>query len=316
MDSASATRTGGGEKFLSFISNELIPHIDSLYRTAPYRIFMGHSLGGLTVINAFLHHTAMFNAYVATDPSMSWDNKKLLLQAKDALKENKFTGRSLFLAIADNIPPGQDTVTLWSDTSGLFNRHMQSIFTLRNTILTAYPRSIPPAFVPFTGQPPIPEKAADYMGAQPFRFSWKYYPDCDHGTLPLPAEYDAFRFVFNYYSLNFPFPEFFQPAWTQDTLLATHYKVISRHMGYKIPPPETVVNNIGYQLMNSRQFDRAAYFFYLNIENYPESFNVYDSMGDLMAARGDKDTAIKCFEKVLTLRENPETRQKLENLRR
>src|SRR5262249_31308498 len=37
-DSASLSRTGGGEKFLTFIGNELIPHIDSLYRTAPYKI--------------------------------------------------------------------------------------------------------------------------------------------------------------------------------------------------------------------------------------------------------------------------------------
>jgi len=103
MDSASASRTGGGEKFLSFISGELMPHIDSLYRTAPYRIFMGHSLGGFTVINAFLKHTSMFNAYIATDPSMSWDDKKLLRQTKDILKENKFTDKSLFLAIANNM---------------------------------------------------------------------------------------------------------------------------------------------------------------------------------------------------------------------
>src|SRR5882724_6728915 len=61
MDSSSLSHTGVGDKFLSFIAGELMPHIDSLYRTAPYKIFMGHSLGGLTVINAFLKHTSMFN---------------------------------------------------------------------------------------------------------------------------------------------------------------------------------------------------------------------------------------------------------------
>jgi tetratricopeptide (TPR) repeat protein len=275
---------------------------------------MGHSLGGLTVVNAFLHHTSMFNAYIATDPSMSWDDQKLLRQAKDILNENKFAGRSLFLAIANNTPPGLDTLMIRSDSNNEFSRHMSSIFSLRNTVLAAYPQP-PYPFKPFSGQPPVPEKLPP-AGPVPFRFSWKYYPDCDHGSLPLPAEYDALRFTFNYYSLYFPFPELFQPTWTQDSLLATHYKVISRYMGYKVLPPETLVNNIGYNLMGSRQFDRAAYYFQLNMDNYPNSYNVYDSMGDLLAAQQQKDSAIKCYQKALTLREETGTRKKMEELSR
>ena len=68
--------------------------------------------------------------------------------------------------------------------------------------------------------------------------------------------------------------------------------------------------------MGSRQFDRAAYYFQLNIENYPNSFNVYDSMGDLLAARNEKDTAVKCYQQALLLRENADTRKKMEKLSR
>ncbi len=62
--------SGGGEKFTVFIQHELIPHIDSLYPAAPYRMFIGHSLGGLLVMNTFVNHRELFNAYVAIDPSM------------------------------------------------------------------------------------------------------------------------------------------------------------------------------------------------------------------------------------------------------
>ncbi|MDP9048102.1 MAG: esterase family protein, partial [Bacteroidota bacterium] len=41
--------SGGGESFIKFIEQELAPYVDSKYPTAPYRIFSGHSLGGLTV---------------------------------------------------------------------------------------------------------------------------------------------------------------------------------------------------------------------------------------------------------------------------
>src|ERR1700709_283546 len=48
--------SGGGERFLSFMDKELIPYIESNYLTAPYKLFMGHSLGGLMVVQAIVHH--------------------------------------------------------------------------------------------------------------------------------------------------------------------------------------------------------------------------------------------------------------------
>ena len=44
--------TGGMPNFLTFIKTELIPRIERDYRTAPYRVFVGHSLGGITAIDA------------------------------------------------------------------------------------------------------------------------------------------------------------------------------------------------------------------------------------------------------------------------
>ena len=84
-DSTGVGSSGGGEIFMSFIEKELIPYIDSLYPTAPYKVFIGHSLGGLTVINALLHHTRLFNSYIAIDPSMWWQNQLLLKQSGNIL---------------------------------------------------------------------------------------------------------------------------------------------------------------------------------------------------------------------------------------
>ena len=95
--------SGGGEKFISFIERELMPHVDSLYPTAPYRMLIGHSLGGLTVMNTLIHHTNLFKSYVAIDPAMSWDNQKLLKETKKALANNTYSGISLFLGIANTM---------------------------------------------------------------------------------------------------------------------------------------------------------------------------------------------------------------------
>jgi tetratricopeptide (TPR) repeat protein len=168
---------------------------------------------------------------------------------------------------------------------------MQSMFHLRNALSAT--------------------SAANHLG-----FRWKYYPEYGHQTVPLPAEYDGLRYLFDFYSLEFPFETFFQPTYKADTLLAAHYARISRRMGYTVSPPEEFVNSIAYNLLGSHQLDRAAYYFDLNIHNYPNSFNVYDSMGDLYLARNDKDRAAGMFKKSLSLHENPETRKKLDELQK
>jgi predicted alpha/beta superfamily hydrolase len=54
--------SGGGERFLRFLKEELAPYIDTRYRTRPYRILIGHSLGGLMAVYAFLREPTLFQA--------------------------------------------------------------------------------------------------------------------------------------------------------------------------------------------------------------------------------------------------------------
>ena len=51
--------------------------------------------------------------------------------------------------------------------------------------------------------------------------------------------------------------------------------------------------------------------FKLNIATYPETANCYDGLGDLYLAKGDKAKAIESFEKTLSLKAIPETKEKL-----
>ena len=52
----------------------------------------------------------------------------------------------------------------------------------------------------------------------------------------------------------------------------------------------------------------------LNIKNYPESANVYDSMGDFYLDQADTLQAIGQFRKALELGDSPFTREKLTRL--
>jgi len=74
--------------------------IDSQSRTSGPRILIGHSFGGLTAVNIFLKHTVLFSDYLAIDPSLWWDDAKLLKEAKDISLELEVEGIGLFIARA------------------------------------------------------------------------------------------------------------------------------------------------------------------------------------------------------------------------
>jgi predicted alpha/beta superfamily hydrolase len=68
---------GGGPKFLSFIKNELIPFINSKFRVTDDRALAGSSYGGLFTLYALYNEPGLFNRYIATSPSLTYDNSVL-----------------------------------------------------------------------------------------------------------------------------------------------------------------------------------------------------------------------------------------------
>lgn len=287
MDSNAMVRSGGAEKFTGFIEKELMPYIDSTYPTQPYKMLIGHSFGGLYVMNTLLNHPRLFNAYVAIDPSMWWEREKYLSKVTEGLSKTNLKGISLFLGIANTMSEGMDTLTVQSDTAAS-NRHIRSILKMNN-FLSGNNQSM-------------------------LKFKSKYYSDDDHGSIPLIAEYDAFHFIFSYYPLKLNLDENLNMDKRVIAKIQKHYKSISDEFGYKVIIPEPLANNMGYRALRPGNYDISEYFFRLNIINYPGSANAFDSYGDYFAATGNKAKAIENYTKSLQLKEVGETRIKLLNL--
>ncbi|GAB4024302.1 alpha/beta hydrolase-fold protein [Spirosoma gilvum] len=282
-----AKPSGGGNNFLSFIEKELVPHIDSLYPTQPYRMLIGHSFGGLAVMNALINRPNLFNSYICIDPSMWYDHMTFLKTTNKALSTQKFTGKTLYLGIANTMNEGMTLAKLPKDTAAA-NQHIRSIFALDKHIKAN------------------PQNGLNYRS--------KYYPDDTHSSAPLITEYDGLRFIFESYNLKLNQKDFTDTTTALADKYAAHYARVSKQMGYTISPSEGQINAQGYNALNSKQYRKAESLFKLNIANYPNSFNVYDSYGDYFMARKDPKNAIVQFQKALSLKENPESRQKLEAL--
>jgi predicted alpha/beta superfamily hydrolase len=286
VNAGDAGLSGGGENFISFMEKELIPYIDSKYPTANSRIISGHSLGGLAVINAFFGHTSLFNAYIALDPSLWWDQQKWVKKYEGEISKHDFKNKSLFVGIANNIPPGMDTISILKDTV-IIAPVTQAVLPFVHVL-----RDIKPAGL---------------------RWSSKFYPTETHGTVELISEYDALRYLFNFYP--FRTSQFSgHPELNEDSVLAAHYKMVSERMGYTVLPTENTVNELAYSCMGNQKMAEAYKLFKRNIDYYPKSANAYDSLGDYYVAAGDKQKAIEAFTKSLSLQEVQDTRQKLNEL--
>lgn len=154
--------SGGGNNFLQFMNSELIPYVDAHYKTEAFRIFAGHSFGGITTINCLLTQPDMFSAYIAVSPSFWWDKEYLLNLAGKKLKTNRIINKMIFYSDANE--GGSDKSTFHTNLL-----RFDSLIT-KNKI---------------TG--------LDYK--------YVYYPDDIHMTEPIKAYYDALRFIYRQWDL-------------------------------------------------------------------------------------------------------------------
>ncbi|MDJ1482768.1 alpha/beta hydrolase-fold protein [Cytophagaceae bacterium YF14B1] len=149
--------SGGNEAFLQFIRKELMPYVDTHYQTQPFKLFAGHSFGGIASIYCMITHPDMFNAYIAISPSFWWDREYVLKLADKKLKKAAVLNKTLFYSDAS------EGVT----DSSSFHVNLLKFDALLKT-----------------------------KALKEFTYTYKYYPTETHMTEPIVAYYDALRFIY------------------------------------------------------------------------------------------------------------------------
>jgi predicted alpha/beta superfamily hydrolase len=127
--------------------------MEANYKTSPFKIFAGHSFGGLTAINCMLMRPDMFDAYIAISPSLWFGSKYVLRLAEQKLPNLSMGNKKLFYSVGNE--------------DGTF----------RDDLLNF-------------------DKLVKQNSLKTFKHEYKYYPSEDHMTEPIPAYYDALRFVY------------------------------------------------------------------------------------------------------------------------
>jgi predicted alpha/beta superfamily hydrolase len=111
--------TGGADRFLDFFEKELIPAVESRYRTQKFRVFAGHSLGGLFALHALFSRPELFDAWIAVSPSLHWDDRYLFRSANEFFAKPKLRQTSVVVTVGDE---GDDSRKNFEDFKKLVNK--------------------------------------------------------------------------------------------------------------------------------------------------------------------------------------------------
>jgi predicted alpha/beta superfamily hydrolase len=91
--------SGRAGEFLEFLEHELIPILDDRYRTCPFRILSGWSLGGLFTVHTALNRPELFSVYLAVSPSLWWDDQIVVKQMERMFREDKVIDKPLVITL-------------------------------------------------------------------------------------------------------------------------------------------------------------------------------------------------------------------------
>lgn len=90
---------GGGKAYVDFIKDQVLPLIDSSYRTEPtQRTFVGQSYGGLLGLWVLFTEPQLFSSYLLTSPSIWYAPRALADLAEASAGDPRYRTIRLFMA--------------------------------------------------------------------------------------------------------------------------------------------------------------------------------------------------------------------------
>ncbi len=141
------------------------------------------------------------------------------------------------------------------------------------------------------------EQLVDFLKKNaPENFKWDYknLPNDDHGLTPHESIFYGLRFIFSDWRLPADLTSLGLKG------MQERFRKLSEELNVKLDVPERDINILGYQLLNQKKVKEAIDVFKYNVEKFPGSANVYDSLGDgleadgqLVLARQNCETAVK-----------------------
>lgn len=153
---------GGADQYIAFIEYELKPYINSIYRAnQSQEAFLGHSLTGLLSLYIFITNNDLFDMYIASSPSLYWDNELMYDYLSDFINQNSSFDQPVYISVGLNEGAGNAT----------FSQIVFSyVFRFGRELMQGFPES---------------------------KVGLIAYPSEDHGSVVSRAIHDGMKFIFS-----------------------------------------------------------------------------------------------------------------------
>jgi len=159
---AAFNSSGGANAFMQFIEKELMPQIDSSYRTLSKNLIIGHSLGGLFAIHCLLESPKLFDYYILIDPSWFWDHNYIGKRTRTVLNTKNELKARVYIALANNFHEDERHYKWGQEFYDLLKKSTSSTIDVK----------------------------------------LRYFEDEKHLTVPVPATYYGLRHIFDGFELD------------------------------------------------------------------------------------------------------------------
>ena len=142
----------------------------------------------------------------------------------------------------------------------------------------------------------------------PAGLEWQFerYTDESHHSMAVRALYDGLTYFFRGYRPSL------QELYNEPGKLRSRYEAISARLGERISLSEDLLTFFGEQFLRSfKEPDKAIRYFEMAADAYPQSWVVWDRLGESYVAKGDKQQAVMMYEKSLLLNSQNENARKM-----
>ncbi|BAO54066.1 alpha/beta hydrolase-fold protein [Nonlabens marinus] len=285
---------GKAANFRSFLEKELIPFVEKTYPVTSYRTLVGHSYGSLFAVATLMELPDLFANYLAIDPSLDWDDQKLLKQAQRTLADRNLDGKALYVSLSGQLHMQNSQITI--------DNVMQD-----TTDFTLFPRSN----MEFSNL----VKANSQNG---LAYSWKFYPKDIHGTVSFPSLMDGLISLFKWYQMEHTdkLNSFDTSKEELSNIITYREQKLKDHFGYsEAPYPKELMTMMGYMNLDMQEIEKSKMYFELAIKHYPKSADAYSSIADYYEAQDNAPDAIKSLNKAYELSGDIQYKNRVENLK-
>lgn len=234
----------GGASFLqNHLTKEVMPLVDSFYHPVPFRIAIGHSLGGTFILNSIVDAPQLFNAYIAFSPNLQIDNEEIILKFQRNLDKIRHTKKYVFTT------NGTD-----GNVDAMFLKYNQKLDMLLKKHTNAS-----------------------------FQWLFSAHQGLDHANIPLAGMYQGLRKLAEKWKLSAStLAVFLTNKQGFKKQVVQFYQKLAQWTGYLHTPERYVFDDLANYCFGKKQYADALEIYDWAIKTYPQQAKFYHAKGNCM----------------------------------